>query len=89
MGTLLTWADKILSFVQGDFLSAIQLTRTYYPGEAPRNTNGLTDEVIEKMKRELMNASANYAFSEDRMLDGRGVDRTSLFEGLVSTGARA
>ncbi|KAJ3735742.1 Golgi CORVET complex core vacuolar protein 8-domain-containing protein [Lentinula guzmanii] len=103
VGTLLTWADKILSFVQeGDFLSAIDLTRSYYLGEAPGNTNGLPDdprsrkEVIGKKIRELMVASANYAFSEDRMTDGthdgpngRGVDRTSLFEGLVSACARA
>ncbi|KAJ3829116.1 Golgi CORVET complex core vacuolar protein 8-domain-containing protein [Lentinula raphanica] len=103
VGTLLTWADKILSFVQeGDFLSAIDLTRAYYLSEAPGNTNGLPDdprlrqETIGKKIRELMVASANYAFSEDRMTDGthdrpdgRGVDRTSLFEGLVSTCARA
>ncbi|KAJ4483375.1 Golgi CORVET complex core vacuolar protein 8-domain-containing protein, partial [Lentinula aciculospora] len=103
VGTLLTWADKILSFVQeGNFLSAIDLTRTYYLGEAPGNTNGLPDdprlrkEVIGRKIRELMTASANYAFSEDRMTDGthdgpdgRGVDRTLLFEGLVSTSARA
>ncbi|KIK67347.1 hypothetical protein GYMLUDRAFT_37447 [Collybiopsis luxurians FD-317 M1] len=103
VGTLLTWADKILSFVQeGAFLSAIELTRTYYLGEAPGNTNGLPDdprlrqEVIGEKMRELMVASANYTFSEDRMTDGthdtpdgRGVDRTSLFEGLVSTCARA
>jgi vacuolar protein sorting-associated protein 8 len=43
-----------------------------------------------------MAASASYAFSEDRMTDGthdstdgRGVDRTELFEGLVRTCARA
>ncbi|KAG6333677.1 hypothetical protein ID866_5407 [Astraeus odoratus] len=43
-----------------------------------------------------MVASAHYSFSEDRMtdgthvsLDGRGVDRTSVFEGLVVTCARA
>jgi vacuolar protein sorting-associated protein 8 len=103
VGTLLTWADRILSFVEnGDFLSAIELTRSYYVGEAPGNRNGLPDKpedlhdvVGEKMK-DLMVASARYAFSEDRMTDethvtpdGRGVDRTSLFEGLVVTCARA
>lgn len=103
VGTLLTWADRILSFVEdGDFLSAIDLTRSYYIGDAPGNRNGLPDdpqlrkeEVGEKM-RDLMVASVRYAFSEDRMTDGthvtpdgRGVDRTSLFEGLVTTCARA
>ncbi|KAI0675421.1 Golgi CORVET complex core vacuolar protein 8-domain-containing protein [Trametes maxima] len=103
VGTLLTWADRILSYVSdGDFLSAIDLTRSYYVGEAPGNRNGLPDEpeqlkaVVGQKMRELMLASAQYAFSEDRMMDGthvtpdgRGVDRTDLFEGLVSTCARA
>lgn len=102
-GTMLTWADKILSLVeQGDFLSAIELTRSYYTGEAPGNRNGLPDTaqeqkvVLGQKLRELMVASASYAFSEDRMADGthsspdgRGVDRTSLFEGLVTSCARS
>ncbi|KAI0823370.1 Golgi CORVET complex core vacuolar protein 8-domain-containing protein [Trametes gibbosa] len=103
VGTLLTWADRILSFVsEGDFLSAIDLTRSYYVGEAPGNRNGLPDNpemlrtVVGQKMRELMAASAQYAFSEDRMLDnthvtadGRGVDRTELFEELVTACARA
>lgn len=103
VGTLLTWADRILSFVQdGDFLSAIDLTRSYYVGEAPGNRNGLPDDqkqckaVVGEKMHDLMVASARYAFSEDRMTDGthvtpdgRGVDRTSLFEGLVAACARA
>ncbi|KAJ7132765.1 Golgi CORVET complex core vacuolar protein 8-domain-containing protein [Mycena crocata] len=102
-GTLLTWADRILTFVQdGDFLSAIDLTRLYYVGDAPGNSNGLPDdpilrkEVVGQKMRDLMVASTRYAFSEERMTDethitadGRGVDRTSLFEGLVATCARA
>ncbi|KAI8993990.1 Golgi CORVET complex core vacuolar protein 8-domain-containing protein [Trametes punicea] len=95
VGTLLTWADR-------DFLSAIDLTRSYYVGEAPGNRNGLPDdpeklkEVVGRKLRELMSASARYAFSEERLVDsthitpdGRGVDRTELFEGLVTTCARA
>lgn len=103
MGTLLTWADRILAFVEeGDFLSAIELTRSYLIGEAPGNRNGLPDKpeeyrrVVSEKMRELMVASAGYAFSEDRFTDGthvtpdgRGVDRTSLFEGLVVTCTRA
>ncbi|KAH9972466.1 Golgi CORVET complex core vacuolar protein 8-domain-containing protein [Lactifluus volemus] len=97
VGTLLTWADRILSFVEnGDFLSAIDLTRSYYLGTAPGNKNGLPEDPLELRKvvgekmRELMVASTRYAFSEDRMTDGthhtpdgRGVDRTSLFENLA------
>jgi vacuolar protein sorting-associated protein 8 len=103
VGTLLTWADRILSLVEnGDFLSAIDLTRSYYLGTAPGNKNGLPEDPLELKKvvgekmRELMVASTRYAFSEDRMTDGthhtpdgRGVDRTSLFENLVTTCARA
>ncbi|KDR75858.1 hypothetical protein GALMADRAFT_97807 [Galerina marginata CBS 339.88] len=102
-GTLLTWADLILSLVDnGDFLKAIDLTRTYYTDEAPGNRNNLPDDltqrrnVIGEKLRSLMDASAQYAFSEDRMTDSthltpdnRGVDRTSLFEGLVSACCRA
>ncbi|KAJ7497350.1 Golgi CORVET complex core vacuolar protein 8-domain-containing protein [Mycena latifolia] len=102
-GTLLTWADRILTFVQdGDFLSAIDLTRSYYVGDAPGNSNGLPDDpelrrdIVGQKMRDLMIASTRYAFSEDRMTDethitpdGRGVDRTSLFEGLVASCARA
>ncbi|KAI0267108.1 Golgi CORVET complex core vacuolar protein 8-domain-containing protein [Gloeopeniophorella convolvens] len=103
VGTLLTWADRILSFVEdGDFLNAIDLTRSYYLGTAPGNRNGLPDDpqelkkVVGEKMRELMVASTRYAFSEERMTDathrtpdGRGVDRTSLFENLVATCARA
>ncbi|KAK7053310.1 hypothetical protein VNI00_003936 [Paramarasmius palmivorus] len=103
VGTLLTWADKILALVaEGDFLSAIELTRSYYLGEVTGNTNGLPSKVEQRRKvigqkmRELMVASTRYAFSEDRMTDethvtpdGRGVDRTTLFENLVSTCCRA
>ncbi|KAG7440043.1 uncharacterized protein BT62DRAFT_648066 [Guyanagaster necrorhizus] len=103
VGTLLTWADKILAFVQnGDFLSAINMSRLYYVGAAPGNKNGLPEdadlrkETVGQKIRDLMVASARYAFSEDRMTDdthitpdGRGVDRTSLFEGLVTTCCRA
>ncbi|KAJ7462355.1 Golgi CORVET complex core vacuolar protein 8-domain-containing protein [Mycena galericulata] len=102
-GTLLTWADRILTFVQdGDFLSAIDLARSYYVGDAPGNSNGLPDDpdmrrdVVGQKMRDLMVASTRYAFSEDRMTDethmssdGRGVDRTALFEGLVASCARA
>ncbi|KAG8907929.1 Vacuolar protein sorting-associated protein 8 [Tulasnella sp. 403] len=103
VGTLLSWADRILSFVEeGDFLSAIDLARAYYDGTAPGNKNGLPDdpatlhEVVGKKLRDLMVASASYAFSEDRMTDGthyspdgRGVDLTPLFEGLVSSSVLA
>ena len=103
VGTLLSWADRILSYVQnGDFLSAISLARDYYLGQAKGNKTGLPENVDEMQAMvgekmgELMVASARYAFSKDRLTDSthvtannRGVDRTSLFEDLVTTSARA
>ncbi|KAI0075109.1 hypothetical protein K474DRAFT_1676591 [Panus rudis PR-1116 ss-1] len=103
VGTLLTWADRILSLVEsGDFLTAISLTRSYYTNEAPGNRNGLPSSpssyksVVGEKLHELMVASARYAFSEDRFRDethitpdNRGVDRTELFQGLVVTCAEA
>ena len=103
MGTLLTWADRVLSLVQdGDFLGAIDLVRSYYINEAPGNRNNLPDDpslrkqMIGEKLRSLMEASTQYTFSEDRLTDSthitpdnRGVDRTSLFEGLVSVCCRA
>jgi hypothetical protein len=99
----MSWADRILALVQdGNFLDAIDLARAYYVGEAPGNRIGLPSDdaalqqVVGQKLRELMFASANYTFSEDRLTDqthitadGRGVDRTSLFEGMVVTCARA
>jgi hypothetical protein len=103
VGTLLTWADRILSLVEdGDFLQAIELTRSYYTDEAPGNRNNLPKDqqlrkqVIGEKLKKLMDASAQYAFSEERMTDethaspdGRGVDRTSLFEGIVEVCSKA
>lgn len=78
------------------------MTRTYYTGEAPGNRNGLPEDPEERQTvigdkiHDLMVASSRYAFSEDRMTDGthasfggRGIDRTSLFEDMVATCARA
>ncbi|KAH0827902.1 Golgi CORVET complex core vacuolar protein 8-domain-containing protein [Lanmaoa asiatica] len=82
VGTMLTWADKILSLVEhGDFLNAIELTRSYYTGEAPGNRNGLPDAASRAENR--------MTDSTHSSPDGRGVDRTSLFEGLVTSCARS
>ncbi|KAF8345868.1 Golgi CORVET complex core vacuolar protein 8-domain-containing protein [Amanita rubescens] len=103
VGTLMTWADQILSSVDdGDFIGAIEIARSYYVEEAPGNRNGLPEDaeerrnVIGERMRGLMRASTQYAFSEERMTDNthvtpdhRGVDRTSLFEDLVTVSCRA
>ncbi|KAG8970332.1 Vacuolar protein sorting-associated protein 8 [Tulasnella sp. 419] len=104
VGALLSWTDRILSFFQeGNFLGAIDLARSYYVGTAPGNKSNLPEDaaalkaVVGSKLRDLMTASASYAFSEDRMTDGvthytpdgRGVDRTGLFQGLVTTSVEA
>ena len=72
VGTLISWADRVLSLVEsGDFLAAIDPTRVYYLGEAPGNKAELPadqDEmklVLGQKTRELMAASARCAFSDD------------------------
>jgi len=99
VGTLLHWNDRVLALVhQGDFLGAIHLALAYYKGTAQGNTIGLpTDRselrsVVSTRIRELIIASLQWAFSEDRMsddthfsADGRGVDLTTLFESLATS----
>ncbi|CBQ73305.1 conserved hypothetical protein [Sporisorium reilianum SRZ2] len=103
VGTLLSWADRLLLYVtQGDFLSAIELATLYHQGKFLGSAVGLPSDPTERTLivadklRELMSASAEYAFSPDRLTDsthvtpdGRGVDRTSLFQGLARVCARA
>ncbi|TYJ55317.1 hypothetical protein B9479_004040 [Cryptococcus floricola] len=98
-GTLLHWNDRILTQVhRGDFLFAISVALSYYNGTAKGNTINLPSdplerqEVVGKRMRDLMKASLEWAFSPDRMTDdthfsadGRGVDLTSLFEGLATS----
>ncbi|KAL1406083.1 hypothetical protein Q8F55_007766 [Vanrija albida] len=98
VGTLQHWNDRVLTNVhKGDFLAAINLALAYYEGRAPGNTINLSDDPEERRQvvgtrvRELMRASLDWAFSEERMhddthfsADGRGVDLTALFEGLAT-----
>jgi len=99
VGTLLHWNDRVLALVhQGDFLGAIHLALAYYKGTAQGNTIGLPNDpdelrlVVSRRIRELIIASLQWAFSEDRMhddthftADNRGVDLTTLFESLATS----
>ncbi|GAK65842.1 lateendosome to vacuole transport-family protein [Moesziomyces antarcticus] len=103
VGTLLSWADRLLLYVsRGDFLSAIELATLFHQGRFLGSAVGLPSDPGERTRivadklHELMAASAQYAFSPDRLTDdthvtpdGRGVDRTELFQGLASVCARA
>jgi hypothetical protein len=99
VGTLLHWNDRVLARVhQGDFLGAIHLALAYYKGQAQGNTIGLPSDadalrtVVSARIRELIIASLQWAFSEERMYDdthyssdGRGIDLTTLFESLATS----
>lgn len=103
VATVQSWTDRILMLMEaGDILGAILLTTDYYTGDFRNSLLGLpaSDEerrrVVGQRLHELLQASVKYTFSEDRMMDGthessdgRGVDRTTLFEGLVTAAAAA
>ncbi|GAO49650.1 hypothetical protein G7K_3799-t1 [Saitoella complicata NRRL Y-17804] len=68
VGTLLTWADRLLALVEaGDFVEAIALTTAYYNGETEQVTLGLPDEeasrkaVVQEKSVELIKSSLGFA----------------------------
>ncbi|KPV77801.1 uncharacterized protein RHOBADRAFT_33991 [Rhodotorula graminis WP1] len=99
VGAILSWADRILSLMQpGTMLDAIETATAYLEGQVDASTISLPDDpvarrdVLEPKLREILNASLEYAFSEDRLRDGSHADGETiqhLFEGLVGTCARA
>ena len=70
MGSLLTWADRVLALVEAeDFIAAINLTSSYYNGKSEKITLGLPEndderhaEVQDKLT-EMIIASLKYTFS--------------------------
>ncbi|KAI7946088.1 hypothetical protein MJO29_012476 [Puccinia striiformis f. sp. tritici] len=103
LGMVVSWAEQILELVEvGSLTEAIDLTTSYWIGRADLETIGLPSEdairksMVKPKLIEIMRASLEYVFSARRMeddthfdLDGRGVDRTELFEGLVRSCAKA
>ncbi|KAI8374379.1 Golgi CORVET complex core vacuolar protein 8-domain-containing protein [Radiomyces spectabilis] len=83
MGTLLSWADRILALVRaGDFLEGIQLATLFYNGKCIQTVVGLPEDEQARKKMvgekliELLEASLNYAFSSKRTYDGMVDDLT-------------
>lgn len=83
-------------------MEAIELTTLFYQGQSNNASIGLADDadarhdLVAPKLREIMLASMEYVFSEDRLSDhthvtanGQGVDRTALFESLVDACVRA
>ncbi|GAA5899138.1 hypothetical protein JCM8208_003013 [Rhodotorula glutinis] len=99
VGAILSWADRILSLMQpGTMLEAIEAATAYLEGQVDASTISLPDDpaerrdVLEPKLREILNASLEFAFSEDRLRDGSHADGETiqqLFEGLVGTCVRA
>lgn len=103
MAAILTWADRIISLVNsGSLVEAIELTTLYYEGQTNSASIGLAEDVdtrhhvVAPKLREIMLASMEYVFSQERLsdhthvtADGQGVDRTPLFESLVDACVRA
>ncbi|GAA6008834.1 hypothetical protein JCM10207_001741 [Rhodosporidiobolus poonsookiae] len=98
-GAVLSWADRILALMQpATILEAIETTTAYLQGHVDASTISLPDEpeerrdVIEPKLREILNASLDFVFSEDRLRDGSHADGETvqrLFGGLVGTCVRA
>ncbi|GAA5903683.1 CORVET complex membrane-binding subunit VPS8 [Sporobolomyces salmoneus] len=98
-GAVLSWADRILALMQpSTILSAIETTTAYLEGQVDASTITLPSEpdlrrpLVEPKLREILNASLDFVFSEERLRDGSHSDGEStkrLFEGLVATCVRA
>ncbi|OAD69130.1 hypothetical protein PHYBLDRAFT_85972, partial [Phycomyces blakesleeanus NRRL 1555(-)] len=77
VGTLLSWADRILALVKaGDFLEGIELATLFYNGQRIQTVVGLPEDEQARKKlvgeklMELLVASLNYAFSSKRTYEG-------------------
>ncbi|GAA5986914.1 hypothetical protein JCM5350_000362 [Sporobolomyces pararoseus] len=98
-GAILSWADRILALMQpATILSAIETTTAYLEGLVDASTVTLPFDpelrrpLVEPKLREILNASLDFVFSEERLRDGSHSDGEStkrLFEGLVATCVRA
>jgi hypothetical protein len=70
VGSLLTWADRVLALVEAaDFIEAINLTSSYYNGKTEKITLGLPENdderhvVVQDKLTEMIIASLKYTFS--------------------------
>ncbi|KAH8913708.1 hypothetical protein BT69DRAFT_1358904 [Atractiella rhizophila] len=99
VGTIQTWADRILHLVQsGKVIDAIVTTTSYLGGRTDSTTLQLPsnpdtrNEIVAIRLEEIVKASVSYVFSETRMMEdasGNGVDRTGEIRSLVPACVRA
>lgn len=94
VGTLLSWAERILALVQaGDFLESIYLATSFYNGIRIQTVMGLPEDekarktMVGEQLMDLLVASLNYAFSSKRtyenMTDDVAGGETVLFRNLA------
>ncbi|KAG1360274.1 hypothetical protein G6F62_000126 [Rhizopus arrhizus] len=98
VGTLLSWADRILALVQaGDFLESIELATSFYNGIDIQTVIGLPDEekarkaLMGEKLMELLKSSLNYTFSTKRtyndmaneVSDGEMISMHNLARGCI------
>lgn len=99
MAALLSWADRILNLMQpGTILEAIEVATAYLLGQVDSSTLTLPDDIdarrdmVEPRVRDILSASLDFVFSEERLRDGSHSDGETiqrLFEGFVGTCVRA
>ncbi|KAK4700735.1 vacuolar protein sorting-associated protein 8, partial [Phenoliferia sp. Uapishka_3] len=99
VGAVLSWADRILALMQpGTILDAIDVATSYLEGLIDASTIALPNdpaarrEAVEPKLREILGASVEFVFSEERLRDGSHNDAEAmqrLFSGLVGTCVRA
>lgn len=99
VGAILSWADRILGLMQPvTILEAIEVTTAYLLGHVDASTIDLPDDVVERRDmvepklREILAASLDFVFSDDRLRDGTHSDSEAmqqLLEQLVGTCVRA
>ncbi|GAA5874500.1 hypothetical protein JCM3774_005737 [Rhodotorula dairenensis] len=98
-GAILTWADRVLALMQpATILEAIETATSYYEGQIDASTIALPDNLeerkalLEPRLREILNASLDFVFSDERLRDGSHADGETiqrLFRDLVATSVRA
>ncbi|KAM3069334.1 Vacuolar protein sorting-associated protein 8 [Clarireedia jacksonii] len=71
IGTLSNWADRLIALMEeGDYIGAIQLSTSYYTGDADKLTIGLPEDtalrhsMVRDKLVEIMTASLKFAFGK-------------------------
>ena len=87
VGSLLTWADRILALVEAeDFIQAINLTASYYNGKSEKLTLGLPENdderhvLVQDKLTEMIIASLKYTFSRKLEIPGQDIVHVEIVQ---------